>query len=328
MKYRLNYTKPHNTFRAYYLERFFSRWFDTRPFDIRNTLEPHDILVYSLPEWQNQMQLQDIPVDVLDRVSAILVDNLQEADFPQLGKLHDYAQKVLIITAGHGHRSCPLRLLIVPEWFWYFESLWYRSRNYHLYRPSGEPKTRLFFMPIRRCRPGRDLIYHGVQSLLDRSIYSYVEKGIRLPGIPEENREDQRWFNPYWYDSTYFSLVCEDDDDSYPVMWSEKTCKPLAFFHPFVLAAQRGLLALVHEHGFESFPELFDESYDQLPDITQRAAAVCKSVNAVNLADFDAPEISAKIQHNHDRFFDAELVEQRIVGRLIEPLLSFLATAR
>jgi len=328
MRYRLHFTKEHNTFRAYYLEQFFSQWFETKPFDVKTSFSSKDVLLLSLPECANQIRFSDIPVSVFDNASHILIDNLQEPFLGDLDFLHAYRHKVLVLTAGHGHAPNLLDLLIIPEWFWYFESLWYRSRDYHLYRPSTQQKTHLFFLPIRRQRPGRDLVYQGLSSLLHRSIYSYVEKGVRLPGIPEQHVEDQRWFDASWYDQTYFSVICEDDDDTYPVLWSEKSCKPLAFFHPFILVGQRGLLGLIQSHGFQSFSDIFDESYDTLSDIHHRAAAVCKQIMDLNLDALGSPLCIEKTQHNHARFFDKDLVEQRMTDRLINPILEFLETPK
>lgn len=285
-------------------------------------------MLLSLPECTNNIKFSDIPISVLDDVNRIVVDNLQESIVQDLDFLHPYRHKVLVLTAGAGQAPNQLDLLEIPEWFWYFESLWYRSRDYHLYQPSAQDKTRLFFMPIRRRRLGRDLAYMGLSSLLDQSIYSYVERGIRLPGIPDTHIEDQRWFNADWYDQTCFSVVCEDDDDTYPVMWSEKSCKPLAFFHPFVLIGQRGLLRLLRDHGFESFPEIFDESYDMLPHIHQRAQTVCQQILDLNMHDLHSPLCVSKTLHNHERFFDQHLIEQRLTDRLIVPMLEFLESQK
>jgi hypothetical protein len=326
MQYRFCYTKEHNTFRAYYLEQYFSKDFDFHPFTIDHDLGSNDILLFS--ENHSVPEFQTISAATLDRAKAIVVDNLQEPRLPHIDFLLPWKHKTLILTAGAGHIESDFRLLVVPEWFWYFESLWYRSRDYHLYVPNCVVPSRLFFMPIRRRRPGRDLIYKCLQSMLDQAVYSFVERGVRLPGIPDHAIEDQRWFNPDWYDDTCFSVVCEDDDDSYPILWSEKTCKPLAFFHPFVLIAQKGLLQLLRDHGFETFPELFDESYDMLENIQKRVEAVCWQVQNARAADFRAPEILQKTKYNHERFFDRSLVEQRINDRLLLPLLEFLETVQ
>jgi hypothetical protein len=327
MTHKLIYTKNINTFKAYYLEKFFGQWFSLERFDQSRSLEPSDIMFLSLPESTNDVRLKQITAQVFDSAKAILVDNLQEPWFTDLDFLSPWKDKTLVLTAGTGHVS-DFNLVAIPEWFWYFESLWYRSRNYHLYKPNTTDKSKVFLLPIRRQRLGRDLTWHGLSSMFDRSIYSYVERGFRLPGIPQEHLEDQRWFNPDWYDQTYFSVVCEDDDDSLPLCWSEKTCKPLAFFHPFVLVAQRGLLQLTRDHGFETFPEIFDESYDSLPDIRQRAEAVCRQILDLDINDFRAPEILRKTQYNYARFFDQDLVIEQITKRLIEPLLGFLETVK
>jgi len=322
-KYHLLYTKEHNTFRAYYLEQFFSQWFDFTQFDVDQPVLSKHILLLSVPERANRMRFSDIPARVFETVNAIVVDNLQEPFLPDLRFLEPYKHKVLILTAGHGHQSSIFALCVIPEWFWYFESLWYRSRDYHSYQPQRSPSPKLFFMPMRRRRLGRDLVYENLASVRDQSIFSYVERGIELPGIPIQHREDQRWFNPDWYDHSCFSVVCEDDDDTYPICWSEKSCKPLAFFHPFVVVGQRGLLRLIRDHGFESFPEIFDESYDDLDSIYDRATHVCHQVKSMEPDRFCHPAIAQKTRHNQERFFDQSLVSHRMEQRLIAPMLEF-----
>jgi hypothetical protein len=119
-------------------------------------------------------------------------------------------------------------------------------------------------------------------------------------------------------------VVCEDADDARPICWSEKSCKPLAFFHPFLLVAQRGLLQLIRDYGFETFPEVFDESYDSLETLQQRVDSVAQQIYQLEADSFCAPEIAAKTDYNHARFFDEILVKQRITERLIDPMLDFL----
>jgi hypothetical protein len=323
---RVYCTKTHNTFAAHYLESLISPWFQLRDFDASGNVQPDDVLMISLPECTNQVRFKDISVPTLDRVHAIIVDNLQEVHIRDLDFLAPWRHKTLVLTAGQNHHYDALPLLIIPEWFWYFESLWYHSRDYHLYQPRSDLKNKLFFMPIRRSSMARDLIYDKLQSRLHDAVYSFVERGIRLPGIPEQHTEDQRWLNPDWYDSTLFSVVNEDYDDRDPICWTEKSCKPLAFYHPFILVAQRHLLALIKSHGFLSFPELFDESYDDLHAIQDRIQSVAQQVLNLDRDNFRAPEIQAKVQHNHDRFFDIGLVQNLIASRLILPLREFLET--
>lgn len=62
------------------------------------------------------------------------------------------------------------------------------------------------------------------------------------------------------YSGSYFSIVGESNVITR--FQTEKSFKPIANMHPFILIAAPGSLALLKEKGFETFSELFDESYD------------------------------------------------------------------
>ena len=265
----------------------------------------------------------------LETCRFIIIDNLQEIFYSheyKLDLLEPYKDKIIMFTIGADKHPW-LNIVKVPNWFWYFESPWYYSRQYHLYSPVLASNPKAFFMPMRRTSVGRNLLYSKLQDILnENSIYSFVEHGIELPGIPEEHREDQRWFNPDWYNSTLFSVVNEDSLDYKPRIYTEKTCKPLAFYHPFILLAQQGVLKMIKDAGFETFPELFDESYDDLPNIEQRANAVNTQIRSFDVSRARASIVVEKLKHNHNLFFDQTLVYERIKKEIVDPLLNFVST--
>ena len=171
-------------------------------------------------------------------------------------------------------------------------------------------------------------MYEAVKDLLDDAIWSFVEKGVRLPDYPEDRLEDQRWFNPRWYDATLFSVVNEDSESEQPLIMTEKTFKPIAFFHPFVVVAQPGLLSLIRQSGFLTWPELFDESYDMIPDLQTRVYKIDAEIRQVDRDRLCSPDIQEKLKYNHDRFFDQDLVFSKMKDRLIHPILHFVETCR
>jgi hypothetical protein len=179
-------------------------------------------------------------------------------------------------------------------------------------------------MPMRRKKLGRTMIYNKLKDHLDDSMYSYLENGVELPGIPDDQKEDQRYFNPDWYNSTLFSVVNEDSDDREAKIWTEKTCKPLAFFHPFILVAQQGVLNMITSSGFQSFPELFDESYDCIPDLENRVQFVYEQIINVDRSRLRSSETKEKLVYNRNRFFDTTLIYNRLTEKLMIPLMEYL----
>ncbi len=106
---------------------------------------------------------------------------------------------------------------------------------------------------------------------------------------------DRNYNYLHHYASTYFSLVTEtyastNNDD---ILWlTEKTYKPIACGHPFIVYGCRGTLAYLREQGYETFPEIFDESYDNIVNAVQRREAIVAEMK--RLADMPRPELAEK----------------------------------
>ena len=213
-----------------------------------------------------------------------------------------------------------------PNWFRYYESLWYKHLGYDAYRPNRNYKH-LALMPIRRRKIHRDLAERKLQPWLDDFVWSYVSKGRRLPDDITAF-DSQRFFNASWYDQTCFSMVLEsivDPPVNNTVFITEKTYKPIAFRHPFVIMGQPGSLKLLKSLGFETFENMFDESYDTEPDWLKRLDCLVNIVQQFNKQPYDTLT-EQKLRHNHELFFDTQLVTKHIVEEIIYPLLNYAET--
>jgi len=110
------------------------------------------------------------------------------------------------------------------------------------------------------------------------------------------------------YEKSYFSLVTETGMDHY-LRVTEKTFKPIANYHPFIIIGCHGTLAYLRSLGYQTFPELFDESYDQETNIPKRLLMVVDQVEKfVNLSkeekDKKYQQVHEKILHNANLFFN------------------------
>lgn len=86
----------------------------------------------------------------------------------------------------------------------------------------------------------------------------------------------------YLYESSYFSIVTESDvSNGALVRFTEKSIKPLLMLHPMIVLGNPGTLALLRELGFETFPELFDEAYDNIEDPVERVRRVMQEIARV-----------------------------------------------
>jgi hypothetical protein len=287
----------HTSFKSFYLEYLWQRYFDIEFYDQSKTYNgPGSVFVVS---WQNADD--DYSKQLKNQGLKVAVDNLWEN--PLNRKNYYWIENV--------------------NWSWYSESIWWRSLGYYEYRPN-KTYSKLAFMPIRRRNAMRDKIVTTLSDRLDNFIWSYQDQ--LLPNdVPPTHDNYQRFFNSEWYDDTYFSLVVETEVIGYSRRPSEKSFKPIAYRHPFLLIGQYRLLKNLRRLGFETYENLFDESYDDILNFDQRLAAVIKNIDNFDTHAYD-PITLDKLQHNHAHFFDQALVESKIVSEIIEPLINYAET--
>jgi hypothetical protein len=215
-----------------------------------------------------------------------------------------------------------------PNWFWYKESLTYiLDKNLYNYSPARTYRYRAL-MPINIQRPHRDQLIITMRPFLDAFIWSYVTHPIikkRLPDDIESGVQyltNDRYFNPDWYDQTCFSLVAETAVDlpEQKVFITEKTFKPIAFQHPFMIFGLCRTLEYLRNLGFVTFENLFDESYDLETNTLQRLHKIKNNVENFSLTAYDTLT-QQKLQHNWKHFFNTDLIKKRIQIETINPLL-------
>jgi hypothetical protein len=210
-------------------------------------------------------------------------------------------------------------VLTNKNWFWYNESINYRSRGYDTYQ-ANRTYQKLALMPMRTARTHRNELVVRSSEILDQLLWSYNVHGRYLH--TDGTSLDQRHFDPIWYDSTYFSLVTETHVEKVDMFVTEKTFKPMAFYHPFVIVAQPGHLQFLRNNGFETFGNLFDESYDDIKDWLPRLIAVINTVKNFNQSPHNQLTLQ-KLEHNHNQFYDQSLIETRLVNEIINPMIEY-----
>jgi hypothetical protein len=116
---------------------------------------------------------------------------------------------------------------------------------------------------------------------------------------------------------------------NYKTEVSEKIYKPLAWFHPFVVAGSVDTLKFIRSQGFETFDHLWCENYDSVTVDSARLAAVIDLVRDVvqqhnrHSAAWDTVT-QEKLHHNHHRFFDLTLVTQRFENEILAEIQEFI----
>lgn len=96
------------------------------------------------------------------------------------------------------------------------------------------------------------------------------------------------------YIDTYFSLVSETVFEYPYSLRSEKTYKPIAIGHPFVIAANRGFYRDLRNAGFRTFDHLIDESFDLIDNGQDRLERIATVVQDLCQQDLPAFVVAAQ----------------------------------
>ncbi len=300
-----------------------SEYFDLVPFDPNQTYSPRDSAVLlTYVEQQTQSWFTKLTQSGL----KLVVDHLWDSDVDARTVVDN---QVMVMRN--------------PNWLWYYSCIEWQWHQYDQYVRSADI-SRAFFMPMNRQEWHRDQLIDSLSGVLDHALYSYQAQGKHLENDTELNGPVawRSYFCPDWYNSTCFSVVAEsymrssrwqqnphDPYQVYKTEVSEKIFKPMLGQQPFVVFGSVDSLKYLHREGFETFDNLFDETYDTIiDDIDRHHATSAIVIDAVaqwkNGELFQDPFTKQRIQHNHARLFDRTLVNQRFVDEIINPILQFI----
>jgi hypothetical protein len=304
--YHPNYSSVFRT--AIHFEYFWDQYFIREPIDFTQTYNPKECVITLNPYTINGSWYKPY----VDQGFRVIVDNLW--DNP-------------VATASTVEEST--LTLRAPNWAWFNEALTYIERGYDKVRLNHNP-DKFFLMLMRARRPHRDQLLQVVESYLDKSTYSYTTQGIFLENDVFINGEvEQRYINPAWYESTAFSLVAEAMTKS-PTFMSEKTFKPIAFEHAFVVWGSTNTLSYLHDSGFETFGHVINETYDTVVDSTSRLEHITQIVDQLYIEFAQGNKLfgdkisQEKIAHNRAHFYNREVLSKMMHEEIINPILNFV----
>ena len=186
---------------------------------------------------------------------------------------------------------------------------------------------------------GQKKVYDRTNSIIGATWFNQnldLEKLYEL--LPIKLKQDQFEGNDwsagtdFFYQESFASFVNETYiDENFDPYLSEKTMKPLAYGHPFLLFSSAGALANLRDQGFETFGDIFDESYDHIEspqlrfeNLLREVIRICKLDNATlaNMKNHMIP----RLQHNHNHFWNTlpklYEAEMKIVVNQVEHILS------
>lgn len=288
------------SFTSYYLEDFWRESFDIEFYDVSKTYDKKRTLF--AVRWMSVDGDDTWPVLMRDQGYKIVVDNLWEK-----------------IT----NRS---------DFYWiehkYFmqwnESLWWIALGYDTYKPNKQINYKAL-LQLRLEKPERNQIINCLDDELPKILWSYVAKNKRLPHDTDDPNLGQRYMHPSWYDETYFSIVAETSQ-TLPLYVSEKSYKPIAYYHPFVIIGAAGTLAFLRESGFETFDNMFDESYDKIENFKDRLKIIKSNIKNIDTRSSYDRITQDKLNHNHEHFFNETHIKNCMRREIVQPLIDYAET--
>lgn len=122
-------------------------------------------------------------------------------------------------------------------------------------------------------------------------------------------------YDPADFVASCISVVLETVFDGSKIHLTEKTLRPIACGHPFILAAGPGSLEYVRSYGFKTFSPWINEDYDSETNSVQRLQAIVREMKrlaALRSDEFDKinQELRKISKFNQERFFSADFSEQ------------------
>jgi len=234
-----------------------------------------------------------------------------------------HTETTVLHVVGSESTNTPPNTLEVPLYFWYHEN---RLSNYTVERTYTPDKK--FLLMMNFARPFRDDIYNKFTPILEQGLYSYVDRGVRIDGDIEHDSPGHkeywdrwdRYINPAWYNRTEINIVVETQMNTDEIFVTEKTMKPLALQQPFVMLGGVGTLDFLQRSGFETYSNLFDESYDFK---LNRLDLVYEQIKNYQLQGY-SQETRDKMAHNSSLFHNRSAVDVSFYQSIVEPLMEFI----
>lgn len=148
----------------------------------------------------------------------------------------------------------------------------------------------------------------------------------------ENKSDDQYYFNELYYHKNvykipfnnikrcFFNVITETDFYDIPMKLSEKIYKGIGM-SPIIVFSTLYTLKRLREHGFKTFPMLFDESYDNIKNNNKRFNKVFSEIERVCNLPLDVlkekyDEALEVVKHNQQVFLNAPSYEDVLKEKL------------
>lgn len=197
--------------------------------------------------------------------------------------------------------------------FWWSHAViardWYRYAEHDQELSHVIPRKTLFLSYCRRI--DKDTMYR--QEFLNRITDLGLRKDCLIESVTDQRPELSAEYHAGDFLTTAISVVLETTFDE-RIHLTEKTLRPIACGHPFIVLNGPGCLKFLKRYGFKTFDPYINERYDNIQDHTQRLDAVTKEMKRLaEMNKNDLDDILHKCKdiacYNKKLFFSAEFLE-------------------
>jgi hypothetical protein len=163
------------------------------------------------------------------------------------------------------------------------------------------------FLKIENCVPeATKMLSNEGKTFLEKYVNNWTPKYIDINA--EEKHSDILKSDKRHYLNTYFSLVTETETSKNVLFLTEKIFKPIVFYHPFIVWGQPHTLTYLRSLGYETFPEIFSEEYDEIEDERLRLELIVDQISkfvklTTDEKDAKFASVIKKLEHNRNLFF-------------------------
>jgi hypothetical protein len=157
-------------------------------------------------------------------------------------------------------------------------------------------------------------------------IYAYLQDATNLPYLRLEGEQDldidQKAIFPAHVENSLMHVVTETVFFEDEIFLTEKTFKSLKSGKPFIMVGPSGALAHLHEQGYRTFPEIFDERYDEMPASIEKLKTIVDQIELFTSLPIEEAErrittIHETLDHNARHFANRNAVE-RLYQKLVD----------
>jgi len=126
------------------------------------------------------------------------------------------------------------------------------------------------------------------------------------------------------YFNGFIDVVSESSFNTGNFFVTEKTCKPIVGLKPFmVLASENYHKNLVEDYGIELYDELFDYSFDSMPNINDRIQGIIDNLNRIVQWDLSKIQeihniLLPKMLYNRQKFLDYGSNKEKMVPKSLQ----------